>query len=98
MTRYIDSVDEFCGNALTTGVPGCDNNEVFHELKATVYNDAAVSWVKAFGLDGLKLGLNVNNIFGEDAPVCYTCSLNGYDAGTYDLPGTFWAVTVMYGF
>ena len=23
LTRYIDSVDEFCGNALTTNVPGC---------------------------------------------------------------------------
>jgi iron complex outermembrane receptor protein len=98
LTRYIDSVDEFCGNALTTGVPGCDNNEVFHQLDATVYNDVAVSWGKSFGLDGLKLGLNVNNIFGEDAPICYSCSLNGYDAGTYDLPGTFWAVTVKYGF
>jgi iron complex outermembrane receptor protein len=98
LTRYIDSVDEICGNALTTNVPGCNNNEVFHELKATTYNDVALSWNKAFSLDGLKLGLNVNNIFGEDAPVCYTCSLNGYDAGTYDLPGTFWAVTLKYGF
>ena len=37
---------------------------------------------------GLKLALVVNNIFGEDPPVCYSCSLNGYDAGTYDLPGS----------
>jgi iron complex outermembrane receptor protein len=71
---------------------------MFHELKATVYNDVALSWNKAFSMDGLKLGLNVNNIFGEDAPICYSCSLNGYDAGTYDLPGTFWAVTLKYGF
>ena len=98
LTRYIDSVDEFCGNALTTNVPGCNQGQTFHELKATVYNDVALSWDKAFSMDGLKLGLNVNNIFGEDAPVCYSCSLNGYDAGTYDLPGTFWAVTVKYGF
>jgi iron complex outermembrane receptor protein len=40
----------------------------------------------------------VNNIFGEDPPICYTCSLNGYDAGTYDLPGSFWSVTAKYGF
>jgi iron complex outermembrane receptor protein len=24
--------------------------------------------------------------------VCVSCSLNGYDASTYDLPGRFWYV------
>jgi iron complex outermembrane receptor protein len=98
LTRYIDSVDEFCSNAPRTNVPGCSANQVFHTLSSTVYNDVAISWDKAFSLDGLKLGLNVNNVFSEDAPICYSCSLNGYDAGTYDLPGTFWAVTLKYGF
>jgi iron complex outermembrane receptor protein len=97
-TRYIDSVDEFCGNALTPDVPGCDAGQLRHSLASTIYNDAQVAWSKAFGLDNFKLALGVNNIFGEDPPVCYTCSLNGYDAGTYDLPGSFWAVTAKYGF
>ena len=81
-----------------TPVPGCPDGNALNTLDATVYNDVAVSWNKAFNLEGLKLGLNVNNILGEDAPICYSCSLNGYDAGTYDLPGTFWAVTLKYGF
>jgi iron complex outermembrane recepter protein len=99
MTRYVDSVKEFCSNALVTPVPGCPNGTTaMNTLDATVYNDVALSWNQAFNLEGLKLGLNVNNIFGEDAPICYSCSLNGYDAGTYDLPGTFWAVTLKYGF
>jgi iron complex outermembrane receptor protein len=42
---------------------------------------------KAFGLEKLKLALGVNNVFGEDPPICYSCSLNGYDASTYDIPG-----------
>ena len=98
MTRYTDSVKEYCGNAVITNVPGCSEGQAFNELSAAVYEDAAVSWNNAFTLDGLKLGLNVNNIFGEEPPICYSCSLNGYDAGTYDLPGTFWAVTLKYGF
>jgi iron complex outermembrane recepter protein len=57
-----------------------------------------VSWDKAFGVEKLKLALGVNNVFSEDPPICYSCSLNGYDAGTYDLPGTFWAVTARMGF
>jgi len=97
-TRYIDSVQEFCSNAVIAAVPGCDAGQTFNTLDSTIYNDAQVAWSNAFGMEKFKLALSVNNIFGEDAPVCYTCSLNGYDAGTYDLPGTFWAVTAKYGF
>ena len=32
---------------------------------------------------------HINNLFAKDAPVCLSCSLNGYDASTYDLPGRF---------
>jgi len=31
-------------------------------------------------------------------PVCYTCTLNGYDASTYDLPGAFWYFRGTYKF
>jgi iron complex outermembrane receptor protein len=40
----------------------------------------------------------VNNLFGVNPPVCYSCTLNGYDAGTYDLPGAFWNVQAKYKF
>ena len=97
-TRYIDAVDEYCGNALVADVPGCDSGQTFHELDSAIYNDVQVAWTKAFNVENFKLSLGVNNLFDEDPPICYTCSLNGYDAGTYDLPGMFWAVTAKYGF
>ena len=97
-TRYIDKVKEYCGNALVADVPGCDGGETFHQLGSTIYNDVQVAWTKAFNVENFKLSLGVNNLFDEDPPICYTCSLNGYDAGTYDLPGMFWAVTAKYGF
>lgn len=93
--RYIDAVNEFCGNALVTAVPGCDGGEEFHTLGSTFYNDFMLAWS---GLEGLRVALAVNNVFEEDPPICYSCSLNGYDAGTYDLPGRFWAVSVKYAF
>jgi iron complex outermembrane receptor protein len=101
--RYIDSVQEYCGNAVIREVPGCMDtpdpaDDVFNTLDSTIYNDVQVAWRKAFGIEKFALSLGVQNVFGEDAPICYTCSLNGYDAGTYDLPGTFWAVTAKYGF
>jgi iron complex outermembrane receptor protein len=98
ITRYIDAVDEYCGNALTAAVPGCDAGETFHELGSTIYNDAQVAWSRAFDVENFRLALGVNNIFGEDPPICFTCSLNGYDAGTYDLPGIFWSLTARFGF
>jgi len=98
-TRFIDSVDEFCANAVSQApAPGCETPDLIHTLDSTIYNDLQVAWSKAFNVEGLKLALGINNIFGEDPPVCYSCSLNGYDAGTYDLPGIFWAVTAKYGF
>jgi len=75
-----------------------DGGETFHQLGSTIYNDVQVAWTKAFNVENFKLSLGVNNLFDEDPPICYTCSLNGYDAGTYDLPGMFWAVTAKYGF
>ena len=70
----------------------------FHKLDSAFYNDVQVAWTEAFGVKNFKLALGVNNIFSEDPPICYSCSLNGYDAGTYDLPGIFWAVPPSLGF
>ena len=57
-----------------------------------------MGWKDAFTLVGLKLNIGVNNVFGKEPPVCLTCSLNGYDASTYDLPGAFWYVSADYRF
>ena len=96
--RYLDSVKEACANATITAVPGCSNHETWHTLSATVYNDVQVEWADALAVKELHLALGVNNLFGQSPPICYTCTLNGYDAGTYDLPGAFWNVRVKYKF
>lgn len=96
--RYLDSVKEACANATITAVPGCSNGEVWHTLSATLYHDVQVEWTDAFAVKELHLALGVNNLFGQSPPICYTCTLNGYDAGTYDLPGAFWNMRVKYKF
>jgi iron complex outermembrane receptor protein len=67
-------------------------------LKATTYNDLSVAYNDAFTLKGLSVVGGVNNLFGVNPPVCLTCTLNGYDAGTYDLPGAFWNIRLKYKF
>jgi iron complex outermembrane receptor protein len=50
-----------------------------------------VSWQTGL-LKGLELVGGVNNLGDKEPPACLSCSLNGYDASTYDLPGRFWYV------
>jgi iron complex outermembrane receptor protein len=96
--RYISAVDEFCGNAAKTPATGCDSAAGTHTLGSTIYNDAQLSWNHSLGVQGLKLAVGANNIFNKSPPVCVSCSLNGYDAGTYDLPFRFWYVSADYRF
>jgi iron complex outermembrane receptor protein len=96
--RYIDSVEEDCNSGNVNDVPGCLNTRQVNTLGTVTYHDAQFAWKNAFTVEGLKLSLGGNNIFGKDPPVCVTCSLNGYDASTYDLPGGYWYVNADYRF
>jgi len=96
--RYISSVKESCGNAVATPATGCPTGDGFHELGATTYHDVQLGWNNAFGAHGLTATLGVNNLFDKDPPPCVSCSLNGYDAGTYDLPFRFWYLDLRYKF
>ncbi|MDB6045735.1 MAG: hypothetical protein JWM63_4286 [Gammaproteobacteria bacterium] len=96
--RYLSAVQEACSNATVIGVPGCEKSTTMHTMQAVTYNDVQVSWKDAFWLKGLTLEGGVNNAFGVNPPICFTCTLNGYDAGTYDLPGAFWNVRAKFKF
>jgi len=95
--RYISAVDELCSNVPVANAPGCLGGVETNSLGSTTYHDVQFNWSNAM-VDKLKLTVGVNNVFGKEPPVCLTCSLNGYDAGTYDLPGSFWYVSADYRF
>ncbi len=96
--RYISAVKEACSNAVRTPATGCATGAGFHTLRATTYSDLQLGWNHSFGVQGLKLGVGVNNAFAEKPPACVSCSLNGYDAGTYDLPFRFVYASVDFKF
>jgi iron complex outermembrane receptor protein len=96
--RYLSAVTEACSNAARVGVPGCETKTDIHTLHDTTYNDAQLAYTNAFKVKDLTLEAGVNNLFGVNPPICFTCTLNGYDAGTYDLPGAFWNVRAKYKF
>lgn len=108
--RYISAVTESCSDfrddtslsfanlGLCTN-PNLTNNALStNRLGAVTYHDVQASWVNSLGVDGLTLSAGVNNVFDKDPPICLSCSLNGYDAATYDLPGKFAYVQATYRF
>ena len=90
--RYIDEQTERCSDFLDgspdslTNLGLCsepnftDNSLSLNKLDATVFNDLQVTY-RPSRWNG--------NLFNEDPPACYSCSLNGYDPSTYDMPGNF---------
>ena len=92
--RYISALREDCAGA--AGFPICNHpDEVApnrpngtHYLAATTYSDLRASWKLPTELD-LTLTAGINNLFNKQPPICVSCSLNGYDASTYDLPSRF---------
>ncbi|TWT19248.1 TonB-dependent receptor [Luteimonas marina] len=95
--RYIDGLRESCGGA--NGFDICDDSDGdLNHLGATTYHDVQLSWGSDAWMKDFRVTLGVNNVFGKDPPICLSCTLNGYDASTYDLPGPFWYARVGFGF
>lgn len=87
MMRYIGDLTEDCGDAASFDV--CSNQaNASNHLGALVYHDLQASWNGDY-LDGLKVSVGINNLLDKKAPNCLSCSLNGFDASTYDLDGQY---------
>ncbi len=87
--RHVSSLTESCGDV--AAFPICSNQaEGTNTLAATTYHDLQVGY-RLDWMKGLQLSAGLNNVFDKDPPICLSCSLNGYDASTYDIPGgRFW--------
>ncbi|MCY7319425.1 MAG: TonB-dependent receptor [Ramlibacter sp.] len=85
--RHISDLTERCPDLRLP----CSNPPATNRLGSVTYHDLQLGW-KGEWLKGLELLAGVNNLFGKDPPICLTCSLNGYDASTYDLMGQFFYV------
>lgn len=99
--RHTSDLTEVCSdasdgtpNSLTAlglcSNPNTTNNALStNKLGSTTYHDFRVNWTAPTELD-LSVTLGLNNAFDKDPPICLSCSLNGYDASLYDVPGRFY--------
>ena len=108
--RYLDAVTEACSDfrdntalsltnlGLCSQPNAVDNSLSRNKLDATFYHDVQFSWATVTPAGDLKLSVGINNLLDQDPPECVSCSLNGYDAGTYDIPGQFGYLQAKLGF
>ncbi|HET7505873.1 MAG TPA: TonB-dependent receptor, partial [Kofleriaceae bacterium] len=99
-TRYIHSLTESCRGLAdfpgTCSDPNAANDDLStNHLRPTVYNDLQVVWSPDFD-HRLSVTAGVNNLFNIDPPTCYSCSLNGFNGATYDVPGIFGYLSATY--
>ncbi|HWU86426.1 MAG TPA: TonB-dependent receptor [Kofleriaceae bacterium] len=100
-TRFISSVTEACPKSVAANEGTCskivqdDLAASTNHLGATVYNDVQVVWSPEFA-PKLSVTAGVNNLLNREPPVCYSCSLNGFNGATYDVPGIFGYLSAAY--
>jgi iron complex outermembrane receptor protein len=98
-TRYIHSMKEQCRGLQnfpgTCSNPNSNDDLSTNKLGITVYNDLQVIWSPEFD-HGLSITAGVNNLFDRDPPACFSCSLNGFNGQTYDVPGVFGYLSATY--
>jgi iron complex outermembrane receptor protein len=89
--RFISSVTENCPPDIAAIEGTCsdpnteDDTKSTNFLRATAYTDVQVVWSPAFS-PALTVTAGVNNLFNREPPTCYSCSLNGFNGQTYDVP------------
>jgi len=82
--RYIDSVIE-------QGGPNGTN-----KLNSRFYGDVQFILTPSFLDRRFAFTVGVNNVFNQDPPACFSCSLNNFDPTTYDVPGQFGYARISY--
>ena len=79
--RYVDKVVE-------SGAANTLNSRFYTDLQL-IYTPSALDRRVTFAA-------GVNNLFNQDPPGCFTCSVNNFDPTTYDVPGQFGYLRVSY--
>lgn len=85
--RYLSALTEECGDV--AAFAACGNQDAgTNRLDPRFYHDVRLTWApQQYG--DIQFSVGINNLLDEDPPICVSCSLNGYDASLYDLPGQF---------
>ena len=91
------SADSLANIGVCSSPDFANNSNSTNKLGSTTFNDVQVTYApKAY--ENVVFSAGINNVFDKSPPACYSCSLNGYDPSTYDLPGQFGYITASINF
>jgi iron complex outermembrane recepter protein len=97
--RYTDAVVERCRELAGLGLCSdynLQNDDLStNEMDATTFLDIQATWRPAALNGAWAFTLGANNVLDEEAPFCFSCASNSFDASTYDVPGVFWYARVV---
>lgn len=82
--RYVAKVTEIKGS----GEP--------NTLNSRFYGDIQLLYTPTMLDRRFTFAAGVNNVFNQDPPGCFSCSVNNFDPTTYDVPGQFGYLRVSY--
>lgn len=98
--RYISGVTERCTSGavqtLCSDPDPANSSNSTNRMKRRFYGDAQFTYTPEFWDQRASLTLGVNNLFDTAPPACFSCGLNNFDPGTYDVPGRFGYVRLSY--
>ena len=56
-------------------------------MDSALFSDLRLSYIPPIAGDGWTVSMGLNNVFGEDPPICFPCGVNGMSLVVHDLPG-----------
>lgn len=98
--RYISALEERCSNfqddspssfanlGLCTNPDLNVNSNSLNKLDSIIYNDVQGQFKWRMQSADVELTFGANNLFDVEPPTSYSALLNGYDASTYEFPGS----------
>ena len=91
--RHTNAITEACraltGLGLCSDYNAANDNLSTNQIAAQTYLDAQASWIPATFDGSWTVTVGANNLLNKDPPFCFSCELNSFDGGTYDVGGVF---------
>jgi len=91
--RHMNAITEACrgfaGLGLCSNYNTTDDNLSTNKIEAQTYLDLQASWIPSGWGGDWTVSVGANNILDQDPPFCFSCELNSFDGGAYDVGGIF---------
>jgi iron complex outermembrane recepter protein len=90
------SLGDFGGSFTGRYISSVQETGTVNKLDSRFYGDVQLIFTPGFLDKRFAFTIGVNNVFDNDPPACFTCSLNNFDPTTYDVPGQFGYARISY--